>query len=74
MTQPHSRPAPTLQAMALAGQWGERPLFRGLDLSLPPGHIVWLRGRNGCGKTSLLRRRLAGLSTPAHRCRTQGQP
>ena len=73
MTQPHSSRAPTLQAMALTGQWGERPLFRGLNLSLPPGHIVWLRGRNGRGKTSLLRR-LAGLSTPAHRCRAQGQP
>ena len=73
MTQTHSRPAPTLRAMALVGQWGERSLFRDLELSLPPGHIVWLRGRNGRGKTSLLRR-LAGLSTPAHRCRAQGQP
>jgi heme exporter protein A len=40
-------------------------LFRGLDFILPPGRIVWLRGRNGRGKTSLLRL-LAGLCLPAH--------
>lgn len=44
---------------------GERLLFRGLDFVLPPGRIVWLRGRNGRGKTSLLRL-LAGLCAPAH--------
>jgi heme exporter protein A len=32
---------------------------------LRPGQVTWLRGRNGRGKTSLLRL-LAGLSTPAH--------
>jgi heme exporter protein A len=56
--------APTLTARALGGQRGERPLFRGLELTLAPGRLVWLRGRNGRGKTSLLRI-LAGLSSPA---------
>jgi heme exporter protein A len=56
--------APTLTAAALGGQRGERPLFRALELSLQPGGVVWLRGRNGRGKTSLLRL-LAGLATPA---------
>jgi heme exporter protein A len=56
--------APTLLAATLGGQRGERPLFRALQLSLQPGHVVWLRGRNGRGKTSLLRL-LAGLATPA---------
>jgi heme exporter protein A len=56
--------APTLSAAALGGQRGERPLFRGLDLELQPGMLVWLRGRNGRGKTSLLRI-LAGLARPA---------
>ena len=32
-------------------------------MSLAPGSVTWLRGRNGRGKTSLLRL-LAGLSTP----------
>lgn len=53
-----------MRAIGLAAQRGERPLFRGLDLELPPGRIVWLRGRNGRGKTSLLRV-LAGLAEPS---------
>ena len=56
--------APTLTAAALGAQRGDRPLFKGLELRLRPGQVVWLRGRNGRGKTSLLRL-LAGLSTPA---------
>lgn len=56
--------APVLTAAALGAQRGDRPLFKGLELSLRPGQVVWLRGRNGRGKTSLLRL-LAGLSTPA---------
>jgi heme exporter protein A len=52
-----------LQTTALAGQRGERTLFQGLDLALARGSITWLRGRNGRGKTSLLRI-LAGLSAP----------
>jgi len=56
--------ASLLRAAGLEGQRGERVLFRGLELSLAPGDIVWLRGRSGRGKTTLLRL-LAGLATPA---------
>jgi len=52
-----------LQACDLAGQRGERALFQHLELALEPGTVVWLRGRNGRGKTTLLRL-LAGLATP----------
>ena len=68
MTSPTPPPidaaAPTLSTASLGGQRGERPLFRRLGLSLRPGQVTWLRGRNGRGKTSLLRL-LAGLATPA---------
>jgi heme exporter protein A len=56
--------APLLQVRSLSGQRGERRLFAGLDFSLSAGELIWLRGRNGRGKTTLLRL-LAGLSTPA---------
>lgn len=48
----------------MGAQRGGRLLFKGLELTLRPGQLVWLRGRNGRGKTSLLRL-LAGLSSPA---------
>ena len=53
-----------LAARGLACRRGRRLLFRGLDLTLTPGSITWLRGTNGSGKTSLMRI-LAGLSQPA---------
>lgn len=54
---------PLLAAIDLACRRGDRVLFKGLNLPVRPGQIVWLRGANGRGKTSLLRL-LAGLSTP----------
>jgi heme exporter protein A len=63
-----------LQTVGLACDRGERRLFEGLELQLQPGSVTWLRGRNGRGKTSLLRL-LAGLSTPAAgEVRIQGRP
>ena len=55
--------APLLAAVGLACRRGDRVLFKGLDLPVRRGEVVWLRGANGRGKTSLLRL-LAGLSTP----------
>jgi heme exporter protein A len=55
--------APVLSAVELACRRGERRLFAGLNLQLPARRLLWLRGDNGRGKTSLLRL-LAGLATP----------
>jgi heme exporter protein A len=57
-------PLPTLAASGLACRRGERLLFEQLDFELQSGQIVWVRGRNGQGKTSFLRL-LAGLASPA---------
>jgi heme exporter protein A len=57
--------APRLAADDLSCRRGTRLLFKGLSFAVEPGQIVWLRGQNGRGKTSLLRL-AAGLSTPDH--------
>ena len=57
------RSAPLLTAEGLECRRGERTLFSGLSFRLGPGAILWLRGANGQGKTTLLRT-LAGLSRP----------
>ena len=62
-TPPAALGTPVLEAVDLAGERGGRPLFRALRFALRPGQVVWLRGRNGRGKTSLLRL-MAGLATP----------
>jgi len=43
---------------------GDRVLFAPISFAVGPGSIVWIRGANGQGKTTLLRT-LAGLSAPA---------
>lgn len=48
---------------ALGAVRGERILFRDLAIEVHGGEAVFLRGKNGTGKTTLLRQ-LAGLSEP----------
>lgn len=52
-----------LIADQLSCRRGEEWLFRDFSFSIRPGELVWLRGQNGSGKTSLLRI-AAGLSRP----------
>src|SRR2546423_7617970 len=58
-------PAATLTGTDLACRRGHRQLFHGLALGVAPGQLVWVRGHNGRGKTSLLRL-VAGLAVPEH--------
>lgn len=53
-----------LEISDLAIRRGERTLFRGLNFSLAAGEAAALTGRNGAGKTSLLRA-VAGMLRPA---------
>lgn len=63
-----------LAARDLACRRGNRIIFRGLNLAVHAGQLVWLRGSNGSGKTSLLRL-LIGLGRPdAGSVLWQGQP
>jgi heme exporter protein A len=63
MAAPPADPSSLLAVEELECRRGERTLFSGLGFSVAPGAIVWLRGANGQGKTTLLRT-LAGLSRP----------
>jgi heme exporter protein A len=54
----------TLVVRELQCRRGERVLFAPTSFGVRPGAIVWVRGANGQGKTTMLRT-LAGLSAPA---------
>lgn len=53
----------TLVARGIAGGYGHRTLFEGLDLTVAPGDVVGVVGANGAGKSTLLRL-LAGIDEP----------
>ena len=52
-----------LEGQGLACERGERQVFSGIDFSLAPGDLLFLRGANGSGKSSFLRL-IAGLLRP----------
>lgn len=54
---------PTLSLIDVSCRRGDRLLFKDVNLELGAGHALWLRGRNGRGKTSLLRL-ACGLAVP----------
>ena len=58
-------PLAPLAVQALAVERGSRRLFTDLAFELGAGEMLWVRGRNGRGKTSLLRL-IAGLGAAAN--------
>lgn len=58
-----AEPLPMLSVVDVACRRGNRLLFKGVSLEVRSGRATWLRGRNGRGKTSLLRL-AAGLAAP----------
>ena len=44
-----------LNISALKASYGESEVLHGLDLSVKPGEIVAIMGRNGMGKTTLMK-------------------
>jgi urea transport system ATP-binding protein len=63
---PELTPSPTqlmLQVSGLNVYYGESHILRDVDLSVPAGQMVCLIGRNGVGKTTLLKT-IMGLLKP----------
>jgi ABC-type multidrug transport system ATPase subunit len=52
-----------IHARQLAKRYGDKRVFRSLDLDVPDGGFVLVTGPNGSGKTTLLRL-VAGLAAP----------
>lgn len=64
MTHPLSdRSKPLLKAENLALTRGDLLLFENISLEVRPGDMLWIKGRNGSGKTSFLKC-LAALLAP----------
>ena len=58
MTQPSAKPAPPdliVEARALHAWYGSSHVLHGVDLLIPRGATVGLLGRNGMGKSTLIR-------------------
>lgn len=53
---------------------GERRLFAGLGFKLEAGELLYLQGRNGAGKTSLLRMLIGLLPPETGEIRWRGEP
>ncbi len=61
-SNPSSTP-PLLEAVGLHTYYGACHVLQGVDVSMQPGETVCLMGRNGMGKTTLLRS-ILGLTPP----------
>jgi branched-chain amino acid transport system ATP-binding protein len=52
-----------LTCTGINASYGTAPILRGIDLTVDEGEVVGMLGRNGMGKTTLIRS-IAGLSPP----------
>jgi branched-chain amino acid transport system ATP-binding protein len=56
---------PILEARGLAAGYGASQVLRGIDFAVQPGEAIGLMGRNGMGKTTLIRTLLGLLPAQA---------
>ena len=65
-------PDPHLSVTALRGGYGGKPVLQGVDLTVGRGEIVAVIGRNGVGKTTLMRALMGLLPATAGQVRVGG--
>ena len=70
----NAAPAPTLALEGIALSLGAREVLRDVGLEVASGEVVGLLGRNGAGKTSLLRIVAGGLAADRGVVRIAGRP
>ena len=63
---------PLLHVAGLRGGYGGKPVLQGVDLAVQAGEIVAVIGRNGVGKTTLLRTLMGLLPASAGTVRLRG--
>jgi branched-chain amino acid transport system ATP-binding protein len=69
-----SAQAPLLQAQDLHAGYGSAQVLQGVSLQLQAGEVVGLLGRNGMGKTTLVRTLMGALKPTAGSVQVLGQP
>jgi ABC-2 type transport system ATP-binding protein len=63
-----------IQVERLAHRYGRRPIYSDLSFSVPQGKVVALLGKNGVGKTTLIRLLMGFLRPSAGCCQVLGEP
>ncbi|MDN3565687.1 ATP-binding cassette domain-containing protein [Paeniroseomonas aquatica] len=71
--EPDAPPGLLIDAVSFWPEGRERPIISGLTLALRPGAVVTVEGRNGVGKSTLLRLVLGLLEPTAGRILLNGQ-
>ncbi len=66
--------APLLQAQGLRAGYGSALVLQGVDLQVRAGEVVGLLGRNGMGKTTLVRTLMGAIGPVAGQVQVLGQP
>jgi branched-chain amino acid transport system ATP-binding protein len=74
MQAPAAPGTPILEARGLQAGYGAGLVLRGIDLVVRPGEAIGLMGRNGMGKTTLIRTLLGQLPARAGELRVDGAP
>ena len=64
---------PVIDVKYLTHRYGKRTIYADLNFSVPPGKIYALLGKNGVGKTTLIKILMGFLRPVSGRCRVFGE-